>query len=165
MRKLSFLIVASAVLALSFTASASAADRYAAPTADPSADANVCAPDHPCSIEVAMDTSKITTGSSVRLAPGTYSVSTALSLTVPDTGLRGQGPASATVINSTVATGSALTIDGASEGSKFTLNSQTSGDGLNVVDGNVDHVASTNSESHACTGVHATIVESLCRST
>lgn len=112
-----------------------------------------------------MDTSKITTGSSVRLAPGTYSVSTALSLTVPDTGLRGQGPASATVINSTVATGSALTIDGASEGSKFTLNSQTSGDGLNVVDGNVDHVASTNSESHACTGVHATIVESLCRST
>ncbi|MGH2958579.1 MAG: choice-of-anchor Q domain-containing protein, partial [Solirubrobacterales bacterium] len=111
----------------------------------------------------------VTPGTRIYLATGTYAVTTGLNLTVENTALIGEGEAADTVINSSgdgMYNTPALTVSGGSEASKFSINASGQfSKGLNVVDGQVDHLAVTAGGSDACTGVDATIVESLCRAT
>jgi hypothetical protein len=173
MRKLSFLTVAVVASFLTIAASASAADRYAFPSGD-ATNVATCGPSDNCDLVSAMDTTYVADNAKVRVAPGTYSVSTALSLTASGAGIYGQGTTAAdVVINSTITGSPALTISNDSEGEKFTLNSATLGSnsgGLNVVNGNVSHVkvvatGPDMSYANACTGVDARFVNTLCRST
>lgn len=165
MRKLSLLSIAVVAALLVFASTALAADRYAAPTEDPGADINVCAAEHPCSIEHALDTSKVGDADNVRLAAGTYTVSTPLVLMAEGAGLRGSGTTAADVVINSSASGSpALTLQGSSEAEKFTINA-TGATGLNLSSGIVDHLAINSSAGDACTGTDATFVNVLCRTT
>jgi hypothetical protein len=165
MRKISYLTFAIVACFLTIAASASAAERYAAP--DGNGDPTECFASDRCSIEDALDTSMVSPGDRIYLATGTYTVTTALNLTVEDTLLKGEGGAADTVINSTgLYNVPALTISGGSEASKFSI--VASGEfskGLSIVDGFVDHLAVTANGSDACTGIDATIVNSLCHAT
>lgn len=164
MRKLSLLSIAIVAVLLVFVSTAGAVDRYAAPTQHPSADINICAQDEPCSIENALDVTKMEVGDNVRLAPGTYTVSTPLVLSAEFAGLRGSGATAADVVINSSASGTALTLQSNSEAEKFTLNA-SAGKGLNLESGVVDHLAINSSAGHACTGTDAYFVNVLCRTT
>jgi hypothetical protein len=170
MRKISLLTIAVVACFLTIAASASADDRYAFPGGD-ATNVATCGPAENCDLVSAMDTTYVADGSSVRIAPGTYTVNTALALTAAGAGIRGSGATAAdVVINSTVTGSPALTISNDSEGEKFTLNTVTSASssgGFNLANGNVDHliVTATGQYANACTGVDARFVESVCHAT
>ena len=164
MRKFSLLTIALVACFLTIAASASAAERYASPDGD--GDPTECFASDRCSIEGAMDITLVQPGDRIYLETGTYTVTSGLSL-LDDNLIKGEGEAGDTVINSTAPTNvPALTLNGGSEASRFSINA--SGEfskGLNVVDGIVDHLAVTASWADACSGVEATIVNSLCHAT
>lgn len=170
MRKISLLIIAVAACVLMTAATASAADRYAFPGGN---DTNIatCGPADNCNLESAMNTTLVADGSKVLAAPGTYSVTTPLALFAAGATLLGTGESAAdVVINSAYSSDPAMTLDNGTEAENFTLNtvtSQSSKGGLNVVSGNVDHVAVTaaGQYANACTGRSARFVHVLCRAT